>query len=129
MRSSMTGSIALTCLWCAGQAPATDWASPISGNWNDSANWNPADVPDTPAEVAQIVVAGTYTVELSNPSTQVGGLLLINPNATLSVDEGARVRYYGADLTNNGAIVVNQGGGEYPTSLSLESAACLVGGT
>ncbi|MGD0253642.1 MAG: hypothetical protein ABSC01_13210, partial [Verrucomicrobiota bacterium] len=56
----------------AGQAAQIVWTNTSGGNWNNTNNWSPNQVPST-NDTAVITVAGTYSVTL-NVSPTVAGL-------------------------------------------------------
>lgn len=124
MKTSCACIAAVYCATIVGSAQIIDWATAVDGEWHDSSNWNPQNVPDTPAESARIAVSGTYSIELGGLTpTRLGSLSLHNSGTTLSISEGAHLDYFGTALTNNGVIFINPYVGEYPTGITLNSAA------
>src|SRR5690606_3502271 len=55
------------------EAANINWASAVSGDWSDSTNWNPPQVP-TGEDVALINLAGTYTVNVDQDA-EVGRIV------------------------------------------------------
>jgi hypothetical protein len=112
----------------------TSWAAPVSGFWNNAANWT-AGVPDA-ADVVCITVDGTYTVTLNVNATitalDLGDAdttfvdprtLLVNGNSLTMTDNSAVNRGgvldwrsgtlatgAGASLTNAGTLLMSTGG-------------------
>src|SRR5258708_37864575 len=59
---------------CSIHASTITWKTGSSGNWSDTANWNPKRVPGT-NDTAVITANGSYSVTLDIPA-DVGGLVL-----------------------------------------------------
>ncbi|MCC5787123.1 MAG: hypothetical protein JJU33_10530 [Phycisphaerales bacterium] len=86
-------------------AQTIEWAAPVSGNWNEAANWSPNRLPD-PTDSVLIGVAGQYEVIHNAPSGSVLELAMTNPAATLGIN-GGRTLTINGDLVNDGLLVVN----------------------
>ncbi len=91
------------------QAGSATWnLNPISGDWNDPANWTPHTVPDAPGDVAtfaasnitDIVVTGDITVGSIVYNTGAGAFTITaNPSGVLTLA--------GTGITNNSGITQN----------------------
>ena len=79
------------------------WKTGTSGNWSDTANWNPKHVPGA-GDTAVITVSGTYTVTL-DVNASVGGLVL---GATDGTTQTFLIN--GQTFTLAGQATVNSGG-------------------
>jgi hypothetical protein len=78
------------------------WKNAANGNWNLAANWTPGTIPST-ADIAQITIAGTYTVLLDSARTLTG--------LTLGATSGIQtLDINGSILTLNGASTVSNNG-------------------
>lgn len=120
--------ICLTLLMAAAPAQAQiQWLNPVNGNWNVTGNWVGGNVPDTVGEIAEISVAGTYSVDL-NFSPTIGGLVLTNSSATVNILNTRSLSIGGPSVTNNGLIVVNSTAGGNITNLQTAAAALAIGG-
>ncbi|MDD1417731.1 SBBP repeat-containing protein [Dolichospermum sp. ST_sed1] len=78
------------------------WKSAANGNWNLAANWTPGNIPST-VDIAQITIAGTYTVLLDNART-LTGLTLGATTGIQTLDINGNI------LTLNGASTVSNNG-------------------
>ncbi len=127
-------------------AYATDitWTNADGGNWSDSGNWNPAQVPDE-NDNALITTDGTYTVTLDINVTftglTLGGssdtqtLLISNRTLTLngpgSIGAQGVLELAGGILAGSGDVVVDgrmewpQGSLEGSGTLTIDAAATL----
>ncbi len=72
----------------AATAATITWKNPAGGLWNQSTNWQPAQVPG-PLDTAVIQLAGAFTVQVNSAAT-VSNLSLGGPgsNPTLSLTAG-----------------------------------------
>ncbi len=75
-----------------------------SGNWNDVANWNPMNVPNSPSENAFILAPAFAEVALD--ITASIGTLEVGPQIMLTIEPARTLGLSGA-ITNNGLIDVN----------------------
>jgi hypothetical protein len=74
---------------------AIRWASGISGNWTQAANWSTGTVPGSTDNVT-IDAAGSYTVIVDQPNSALANSLVFNaPAATIDI------------VTNRILIIVN----------------------
>lgn len=106
-------------------AQVIDWASPIDGNWNDAANWNPADVPNGIGEDAILGLIGAYTV-ITTTSYNISAMSITNPMATLSL--GSNITHtLNSNLFNDGNIIVNAPGTVFNSHLSFAVDATISG--
>lgn len=117
------GSIALSLASAAGQT--STWLN-VDGNWNDLANWDRANVPNTCGE--QAILGGTtlYRVNLDG-QWSVGEVRVDNALAQVRILNGQFLRVCGFDgpstrngLTNNGTITVNSTAGPNATYISFD---------
>lgn len=90
--------------WVGGAA-----GSPSS--WNTAANWNPAGVPGTGANVT-IPASVTYYPVLSTPASNAVQSITINSGATLTINSG-------------GSLITSAG----PNSLAVNGSLIMSGGT
>lgn len=129
----VTTSTCLVCSLCVVPLVQADsqWAAPISGSYGTSTFWTPQDVPDSPNELATIgwgPTAYTVTLDASSPSsTTIGGLLLTNPAATLSVENGRSLVIATNTFENAGIISLDSSSGSH-ASLVLSSSTTLEDG-
>ena len=115
----------------AGPARATTliWTNTAGGNWNNTNNWNPNQLP-TPTDDAVVTVGGTYTVTLNVSSTvnslTVGGssgqITLTNSSSTLTLNSASEISTNGV-LGFSGGIL--NGGG----MLTVDGLFTWTGGT
>ncbi|MBK7403096.1 MAG: hypothetical protein IPJ41_00335 [Phycisphaerales bacterium] len=111
----------------AGAAAQTiQWASPVNGGWNASGNWNPMNVPDSPAESAVLGLSGAYTVTLDLSPT-IANLQITNPDTVLRIDAGRVLTLGGTTLTNRGLILINPQNSGADALLVISSAISLGG--
>ncbi|MEQ8845884.1 MAG: GC-type dockerin domain-anchored protein [Phycisphaerales bacterium] len=132
MRESRIGLV----LACAGlalgsvaQAQTRVWDNPSGGSWFDSANWSPADVPDSTGEIAQIDLPGMYTIAIDTGSPTVGGFELLGPGATVGIGNARALGIDAAQATINGTLVINAERGVSTTRLLLAGPAVLLDGS
>ena len=95
----------------AGAAGCTKtWAAPVSGNWEDGANWSPTGVPTSSDDVC-ISVPGTYAV--TGGYYESAGALTLGgrgANVTLSFGQGDGITLMGAGTVESGSSVTEQPG-------------------
>jgi len=103
------------------------WAAGVSGNWNDAAKWNPANVPDNSGENAVLSVAGTYTATY-NLQVPIGGLNVSRKSATVAMLDGSYLLIY-ANAANNGKIIINSNLGTTNTFLRFDYGDHYLDGT
>jgi len=106
-------------------AQVIDWIAPIDGNWNNSANWTGANIPNAIGEDAVLGLVGAYTVSMTDNFT-IGSLTLTNPLANLEIGNSRTLTLAG-DLTNDGAIVINFPTTIFNTHLSFGADATISG--
>ena len=111
---SRLGSLAIIAFLCGGAnsafAGSATWQqNPATGNWNTPANWNPATVPDGPADVATFAASSQTNVSVTSGITLDS--IVFQPNAspfTISTSsEFATVLISGAGVINNSAFAQN----------------------
>ncbi|MCC6358792.1 MAG: hypothetical protein IT450_08620 [Phycisphaerales bacterium] len=112
---------------CTAQAQI-DWLNPVSGNWNDATKWAGGNVPDTAGEVANIAVAGSYTVTFDFTAT-IGGMTLLNPAATVDILAGQMMAVGATTWTNDGLVVLNSSGANAGTYIRTDVPALTFGGS
>jgi autotransporter-associated beta strand protein len=78
--------------------------NPISGNWNNAANWTPATVPNGPADTATFVTTRQNLVTTTQP-TEVNSIVFSSGATGFLIKSGA-----GAPLTISGTGAVNNSG-------------------
>ncbi|MBS3029307.1 MAG: SBBP repeat-containing protein [Dolichospermum sp. DET50] len=85
------------------------WKNAANGNWNLAANWTPGTIPSS-ADIAQITIAGTYTVLLNNARTLTGltlgatsGIQTLDINGNILTLKGA------STVSNNGVLNLASG--------------------
>ncbi|MBL4699471.1 MAG: hypothetical protein JKX70_11630 [Phycisphaerales bacterium] len=106
-------------------AQVIDWALPIDGNWNNAANWNPANVPNGIGEDAILGLIGAYTV-ITTTNYNISAMSITNPMATLSL--GSNITHtLNSDLFNDGTIIVNAPGTVINSHLSFVLDATISG--
>ncbi len=89
----------------AARAQVRDWATATNGNWNNAANWSPANIPDTVGESANIGLIGSYVVTANNfGAFTVGSLAMPRANPVLTITGGADLTVGNTGITCNGAI-------------------------
>ena len=82
------------------------WAAPVSGFWDDAANWTPnTDFPDLDGDTATIGLSGAFTADLDR-TVDITTLDITNPDAGVEIRGGNRLQVYDR-VTNNGTIFVN----------------------
>ncbi|HRJ49418.1 MAG TPA: hypothetical protein PKU91_02725 [Phycisphaerales bacterium] len=104
-------------------AGQSQWLNPVSGNWNTAGNWT-AGIPNGPAALAQIAVAGAYTVTL-NISIQLFDLSLTNPSAAMHILNGLTLTNHGPSMLNDGVILVNPASGGSGTLINFAESSIL----
>lgn len=80
-----------------------DWVGGTS-NWNNAANWSPADIPNTALENARIL-APAFAVVQGDLSASIGQLV-VAADLTLELDPN-RALFVNGGVINNGMIVLN----------------------
>ncbi len=106
-------------------AQVIEWASPVSGDWNNSANWVGASIPDTIGEDAVLGFVNAYTVDTFANLT-IGGLSITNSLATLNIGSN-RTLTLNDNLLNNGLMVINPTGTPFNAHLSFAADATISG--
>ena len=109
----------------AANAQAIDWAAPVDGDWNVAGNWVGANVPNAIGEDAILGMIGAYTVDIFANFT-IGGMSIINPDATLTVGS-SRTLTLNDHFLNNGLMVVNPTGSVFDARLSFGVDATISG--
>lgn len=100
------------------------WNVAGNGNWSNGADWNPVGFPNSSSRNV-CITNGTSTVtldtsaSLANLQLAAGNALTTNLNTALSV--------FGAQIINNGQIMLN-GGGATNSFLILDNSVTLSGG-
>jgi fibronectin-binding autotransporter adhesin len=103
------------------------------GVYHTSANWTPADVPDSVGETAVFANTGAISVNITT-GVGVGGFTFNAgaPTYTISASGGATLAFYGAGIVNNSGVTQNvsiSGGGQLQFSNSSSAGdAHLSGG-
>jgi autotransporter-associated beta strand protein len=91
------------------EAGSATWNSnPVSGDWNDPANWTPNTVPDGPDDVATFGSSSITTVYIS--SFIELDSLVIDPGAsafTFNTLSGSLLTFSGTGIANNSGLVQN----------------------
>lgn len=108
----------------AANAQSISWLMPVDGNWNDAANWDGGDVPDTFSEHAVLGLLEPYTV-FSTAAFSVGSISIDNPGATLSL--GNFPYTLGGDLSNSGTVFVNTNGSNFNSTITFNTDATITG--
>src|SRR6266481_6767990 len=97
------------------QAGSATWnLHPISNDWNTSANWTPATVPNGPTDVATFASSSITDVTFSSEMTEVAAIVF-NPGASsfnITADpEPVRINVTltisGGGITNNSGVTQN----------------------
>lgn len=114
------------------QTCTTEWAAPVSGAWENAANWT-AGVPS--GGTACITVTGTYTVTGNTTDKAIGGLVLGGESGTQTLQTESRITASGnVRVGPNGRwafrnrIPGGTDGLALGGTLRLEGAVDLVGG-
>ena len=111
---SRLGSLGIVALLCCGASgvfagSATWQQNPATGNWNTSANWDPATVPDGPTDVATFATSSQTNVSVTSGITLDS--IVFQPGAspfTINTSsEFATVLVSGAGVINNSAFAQN----------------------
>src|SRR5262245_37995164 len=91
------------------EAGSATWsANPISGDWNNPANWTPNTVPNGPNDVATFGASNQTDVIISS-STELNELIF-SPDAsgfTINVTENQTFTISGTGITNSSGIGQN----------------------
>src|SRR6516164_6234572 len=95
-----------------------------NSNWNNSANWSPAVVPNS-GSTNVCITNGTSTVTLDT-SPSIASLQLASGN-TLTFNRGTVLSTSGTQILNAGHIVINGGNGSN-TLMQLDNNVTLSGG-
>ncbi|MBO6514293.1 MAG: hypothetical protein JJ974_10050, partial [Phycisphaerales bacterium] len=85
-------------------AQSIEWSLPLDGFWDDASNWSPADVPDTALDNAELGLMSSYHVR-SVMDLVLGGLVISNPDATLTFDPPTSTSIFGS-IENHGEIIL-----------------------
>src|SRR5947209_14995308 len=90
-------------------AGSAQWdLSPGSGDWNNSANWNPMTVPNGPADTATFDQSNTTSVSIS-ANTEVNGIVF-SPGAsafTITASPTFTLTVSGVGISNNSGVTQN----------------------
>jgi len=109
--------IVVASIFCLGADPAPaqtrTWRLPSGGGWGDPCGWSvpnptcdPASVPDTVGEFADISLPGSYEVRLSQWAfPPIAGLSINNPLATLHISGAGNLTCTGPTFVNEGTIL------------------------
>ena len=102
------------------------WNNPAGGNWNDSANWNTASVPNGAGMSARLPsLAAPYDV-LFNLTGSVDSILLDNSNPRLIVDSNRTLSILGsAGIVNHGEVVINPSMSVFDAAINFSSSTGL----
>lgn len=91
------------------EAQTITWINPAGGSWQDAANWDPQNVPNTNGESAVIPDDGeTYTIVLG-AHTSLDAIDVVNPLSTLSLSDYDLSFYQPEGFTNHGMVLVDLG--------------------
>jgi autotransporter-associated beta strand protein len=105
MKIKLTIILSLALVIHAFAGSATWNLNPVSGNWNDPANWTPNTVPDGPEDVATFGVSTVTAVSLSG-FIELDSLI-IEPGAsafTFTALSGSLLTFSGSGIANNSGI-------------------------
>ena len=111
----LLGLLSLICLsFRTAHAGSATWnLNPVSGDWNDPANWTPTTVPNGPSDVATFAASNAPGVTLSAASTEVAEIVF-NPGASAfnitvpAPTQGSAVlTVSGVGLVNNSSATQN----------------------
>ncbi|MBL4591123.1 MAG: hypothetical protein JKY96_04110, partial [Phycisphaerales bacterium] len=108
----------------ASTVQAADWAAAVNGNWNDVANWSPADIPNSIGEDANLGLAGVYTVFVTN-NFSIGALNITNADAIASL--GSNSLTLSGAMLNQGTFIVNDNGNTLNSLLRFDADTMLMG--
>ena len=106
---------------------ATWSASPVSGDWNTALNWNPATIPNGPADTATFVASSTTSISIS-ANTEVNGIVFDTGASAYTITNPGHLALTisGVGVTNNSGLtqnfVVTGVAAHYGTVLFLNSA-------
>ncbi|MFI4883449.1 MAG: GC-type dockerin domain-anchored protein [Phycisphaerales bacterium JB064] len=106
-----------------------NWDNAAGGLWDDAINWNPAEVPSAPPEVAVIALPGAYDVLIRSLSPNVADLIISNPNAFVGLGNARDLRISGPMATINGTLAINDQGGTFASRLLINDPMCVLDGT
>ena len=106
-----------------------NWDNASGGLWDDAINWNPAEVPSAPPEVAVIALPGAYDVLIRSLSPNVADLMITNPNAFVGLSSGRDLRISGPMATINGTLMLNDQGSTSGARLVIADPMCVLDGT
>ncbi|MGP1347873.1 MAG: hypothetical protein ACTS3F_14545 [Phycisphaerales bacterium] len=95
-----------------------EWKDPVSGLWNNSTLWDPANVPNMAGESANISVPGIYVVTIDSP-IGIDNLAIVNPSAQLDISSGDALTILSGQIKNSGRIVVNYQAATFNATLAL----------
>ncbi|UYV13864.1 MAG: hypothetical protein NCW75_06140 [Phycisphaera sp.] len=87
-----------------------NWDNAAGGFWNDTANWNPMEVPNVPGESAIIGLPGSYAALIRSLNVNIDGLFITNPTATVGIGGTRDLRISGPTATIDGTLVINDTG-------------------
>jgi hypothetical protein len=88
-----------------------------NGSWNTASKWDTGTVPGS-FDDAVIDASGSYTVTLGVPIT-VNSIAISDSIATLAVNDSGQTETVTVGLTNGGDLLVDTGGGQGGTALSI----------
>jgi fibronectin-binding autotransporter adhesin len=113
--SAVLAVIAVLCLYsvsafgqCTLTGTVSTWNISGSGNWNAGSDWSPAGAPNSQTD-SVCITNGTSTVTL-NQNASIDSLQIGHGN-TLTYATGNQLGVYGAQMINNGSILINGGNG------------------
>ncbi len=82
-----------------------EWLAPVSGNWEDGANWDGGVMPGSAVDDVYLQHGTAYEVLLNQPQLS-RSIHVTNPEGQLHIAAGASLSLFG-QIENNGSIVVN----------------------
>lgn len=119
--------VALLLALSAGSACGqTTWNNAAGGNWNNPANWNPMDVPNTLGESAILPDLGNLYVVSFDTSATIGAVA-IDGTVSLGLEGGRSLTVGTGGLVNNGLITINTSGTSSTTFLQATSECAITG--
>ncbi|MGH7245003.1 MAG: hypothetical protein ACREJD_16430 [Phycisphaerales bacterium] len=89
-------------------AQTFEWTSSLGGSWFSAANWNPAEVPASDTDTANIGGSQAFAVDISGANAMIGFARLTNAAATLNVRQGWFLSI-AQGMTINGHLIVGDG--------------------
>jgi len=107
-------------------AQVIEWAAAVDGNWNDTANWTGANIPNVAGEDAVLGLVGAYTVSQTDHFT-IGSLTITNPLAVLEIGNNRTLTLNG-NLSNEGTLTISFPATVFNTHLSFAADAIISGG-